>query len=140
MWYTRVMETNNSNINTEANLNNVCPVCHQSILPIYYFCPNCGTKLSSAPLSTSIMTQLGIYLFSIILPMIAFLLVMRWPGLKYSRSSDSKTKAIGIVAWILLIISTFAVIWLSWWSYIALQQSIQSSLNILNADFGSFGL
>jgi hypothetical protein len=81
---------------------NICSFCHQPILPQYYFCPNCGAKINSAPLSTTVGTQAWIYAFSIILPMILFIFVTRWPGVKYFKSSDRKAKLIGQIAWALL--------------------------------------
>ena len=112
----------------------ICPTCHQPVLPQYYFCPNCGTKLNLAPLSTTLTTQLGIYAFSIVLPMILFLFIGKWPGIRYYKSSDPKTKQIGIIAWILLIVSTIATIWLvTIWT----QEIIQSSINSINTDMGS---
>lgn len=109
----------------------ICPVCHQPILPEYYFCPNCGAKLNSAPLSTTVMTQTWIYAFSVILPMICFIYVTKWPGVKYFRSSDPKARTIGTIAWTILIISTIVVIWLV---YLWTQYAIQSSINSINAD------
>jgi hypothetical protein len=96
-----------------SNGQNVCPTCHQPILPQYYFCPNCGTKLNSAPLKTDALTQAGIYAFSIILPLICFIFVTRWPGVKYFKSNDPKAKQIGQAAWTLLILSTVLTIWLA---------------------------
>ncbi len=107
----------------------ICQVCHQPILPTYYFCPNCGTKLNSAPLSTSVATQIGIYLFSIILPSILFLFITRWPGLKYFKSNDKKTKLIGEVALTLLILST---IFTFYFTYIWTLGAIQELNNALN--------
>ena len=109
----------------------VCPLCHQSVLPTYYFCPNCGTSLQQAPLSVTPMAQIGIYTFSIVLPMIGFILVTRWPGMKYYRSEDPKVRQIGQVAWILLILST---IFTCWYVYNWTQNAIQSSIASINAD------
>jgi hypothetical protein len=111
---------------------NLCAVCHQPILPSYYFCPNCGAKINTAPLSTTTQTQTWIYAFSIILPMICFIFVTRWPGLKYYKSKDPKAHQIGQVAWALMILSTILVIWLA---YIWTQAMIQSSINSINTDF-----
>ena len=127
------METNQT-VMVEQNS---CSVCHQSILPQYYFCPNCGTKLNSAPLSTTIGKQIGIYLFSIILPMICFIFVTRWPGIKYFKSKDPKAKLIGEIAWSLLIVSTIFTIWLS---VIWTQNTIQAINKSINADLGSFNI
>jgi hypothetical protein len=113
-----------------------CPVCHQPILPQYYFCPNCGAKIKSTPLSTTLATQVWIYLFSIILPMIAFLFVTRWPGVKYYKSQDPKAKQIGQIAWTLLVLSTLLTIWLV---VVWTQNYIQATVNSLNTDMSSFG-
>ena len=131
------MEINqNENIGVPTSsvpIPNICPNCHQPILPQYYFCPNCGTKLNLAPLSTTAQTQVWIYFFSIILPMICFLFVGKWPGAKYYKSSDPKTKQIGFVAWTLLVLSTIITIFLA----IKLtQETIQSSVNSINTDMG----
>jgi heme/copper-type cytochrome/quinol oxidase subunit 2 len=112
---------------------NTCAVCHQPILPTYYFCPNCGTKIDEAPLSVSVGTQAWIYAFSIILPMILFLFITRWPGVKYFKSNDPKIHHIGQIAWVLLIASTVVTIWLA---YVWTQSMIQSSINSINTDFG----
>ena len=112
-----------------------CSVCHQPILPQYYFCPNCGAKINTAPLSTSIGTQLGMYAFSIILPMMGFIFVTRWPGMKYFKSHDSKTKMIGEVAWTLLILSTIITIWLA---YVWTEETIQSSVSSINASLNGY--
>jgi small-conductance mechanosensitive channel len=112
----------------------VCPYCHQPVLPAYYFCPNCGTKLSAAPLSTSIATQTWIYAFSVILPMMLFIFVTKWPGLKYYRSRDPKARMIGLNAFMLIILSTIVTVWMG---YVWTQDAIQSSINSINADMGS---
>ena len=113
----------------------ICPTCHQPVIPQYYFCPNCGTKLNLAPLSTTLTAQLKVYAFSIILPMICFLFIGKWPGNKYYKSTDPKTKRIGLIAWTLLVLSTIITIWLV---VIWTQGVIQSSINSINTDMGSF--
>ena len=112
-----------------------CPVCHQPILSQYYFCPNCGTKINSTPLSTTPQTQAWIYAFSIILPMICCIFVTRWPGIKYYKSNDPKAKQIGQIAWAILILSTILTIW---FAYVLTQRMIQSSIDSINVDMGSF--
>lgn len=114
---------------------NTCPVCHQPILPQYYFCPNCGAKLNSAPLSTTVKTQAWIYVFSIILPMLCFIFAGKWPGTKYYKSPDPKAKQIGIIAWTLLIFSTIVTVWLV---IIWTQGMIQSSVNSINTDMSAY--
>ena len=118
-----------------SSVSNTCSVCHQPILSQYYFCPNCGAKIKETPLSTTPQTQAFIYAFSIILPMICFIFVTRWPGIKYFKSSDPKAKQIGQIAWTLLIVSTIVVIFLA---YVLTQRMIQSSIDSINTDFSAF--
>jgi len=115
----------------------VCPVCHQPILSTYYFCPNCGAKLApEKPLSTSVFTQAWIYIFSLILPAIAFLAIKYWPGMKYLRSPHWNEKQIGIVAIILMAASTAV---LTWWGIVWIEGYIQSATGGLMGT-GSLGL
>jgi hypothetical protein len=114
----------------------VCPYCHQPILPSYYFCPNCGTNLAAGALSTSEASQAWLYLFSIILPMLGFLLISKWKGWKYYKSQDPKTHQIGTIAIALVIISTIGSIW---YAYVWTQEAIQSSVASINADMSAIG-
>lgn len=116
---------------------NICSVCHIGVQPEYYFCPNCGNNLHPKPLSTSISTQIGIYLFSAILPSICFIMVTRWPGLKYYRSEDKKAKIIGIIAWVILIISTVITYWLA---YIWTKSVVDGALNSASLDLSGYSL
>ena len=100
----------------------VCPQCHQPVLLAYYFCPNCGKNLKEPPLSTSIATQAGIYLLSIIMPAIAFIAIKYWPGMKYLRSADWTKKQIGIIALVLMVASTVVI---TWWLIIWTEGLIQ---------------
>ena len=115
----------------------MCKTCHQPILPQYYFCPNCGTKVNEPPLSTSLTTQLGIYVFSIILPLICFIFVTKWPGNTYFKSQDPKAKQIGTIAWTLIIVSTIVTVWLG---IIWTENFIQSQVAATNADLSADGL
>lgn len=109
----------------------VCPICHQPVLPQYYYCPNCGAKLSAPALSTTPGAQAWLYFFSIILPVICYLAITKWQGWKYYRSPDPKTKQIGSIACLLLAISSVLMIW---FTIVWTQQEIQSSVNAINAD------
>lgn len=115
----------------------VCSYCHQPILSSYYFCPNCGTKIGSGELSTSPQAQAWIYIFSIILPMMCYIFVTRWQGLKYYRSSDPKTRQIGLNAIVLLSLSTIVTLWLGYvWAQEFVQSQVASINAGLNADMG----
>lgn len=116
----------------ELNSVPMCFVCHKNVLPEYYFCPNCGNNLHPTPLSTSIESQILLYSFSLILPMICFLFVTKWKGLKYLRSKDQKTKRIGIIACVILAVSFILAIYsVTVWT----QNFVQSSLDSINTDF-----
>ena len=102
----------------------------------------CGTGrqfcIPVAPgLKTAIEAQAWIYAFSIILPMLCFIFVTKWPGLKYYRSRDPKAKAIGINAIVLITLSTIVTIWLA---YIWTMDAIQASVNSINADMSSLSI
>jgi DNA-directed RNA polymerase subunit RPC12/RpoP len=117
----------------------VCSTCHQPILPQYYFCPNCGTKVNGkeVPLETNTTAQVKIYALSIIQPMVLFLFYTKWHGIKYFKSDDPKAHKIGQIAWALMIISTVVTVWLSCISYVAMTKAIESSLNSsMTTDFG----
>jgi len=104
----------------------LCPQCHQPVLPTEYFCPNCGQKLHEPALSTSLWTQIWIYAFSAILPVICYLAISYWPAIKYFKSDDPAAKQIGIIAIAILTISSIITFWLG---IIWIQQTIQSSIN-----------
>lgn len=121
------------------DISGVCLVCHQPILPQYYFCPNCGTRVDGkeSPLDTTVGAQVKIYLLSIIQPMVLFLFYTKWHGIKYFKSTDPKAHRIGQIAWALMVISIIVTVWLSYASYVWMTQAIQSSLNSsMTTDFG----
>ena len=92
----------------------ICPICHFPVKPEYYFCPNCGAKLSTPPLGVGLVDQLLLYAFSIILPWIAYLAITKWQGIKYLRAPDARTKQVGLIALILLIVSSIIAFWLTY--------------------------
>ncbi len=88
-----------------------CTLCHQPLLPIYYFCPNCGTQVKLPPLSTTFRAQLWMYILSIILPALCYIIIGKWKGLQYLKSQEPKARMIGIIACILLLVSTVLTFW-----------------------------
>ena len=107
----------------------VCPVCHQPVQPTWYFCANCGKALTEKPLSTSTGTQAWIYALSIAMPWIAFLGLSYWPGIRYIKSQDENAKQIGIIAAVLMGLSTIIMMWiLIVWT----ENYVQSSVNSIN--------
>jgi uncharacterized membrane protein YqaE (UPF0057 family) len=100
----------------------VCPFCHFSLSENFYFCPNCGKKISEPPITT--LKEIGVYLLSIFLPPLGL-----WPGIKYLFSKDQRRKRVGIIAIILTIVSTVVTIWLSIAMFNNLNQSISPQIN-----------
>lgn len=78
----------------------VCPVCHLPMKPEYYFCYNCGKNLRPAPLSTTILKQLGLYVGSVVLMPLGLI----W-GLRYIKESSVKGKLIGWACIVITIVS-----------------------------------
>ncbi|KKQ25605.1 MAG: hypothetical protein US39_C0006G0043 [Microgenomates group bacterium GW2011_GWC1_37_12b] len=77
-----------------------CPTCHTDVRPGDYFCYNCGKNLKPKPPSTSLQQQIIVYLESIFLPPFGIFI-----GFRYLRQSDYKSKAVGIAAVVLTILS-----------------------------------
>lgn len=115
----------------------ICPQCHQPVLPTYYFCPNCGKKLTEVPLSTSVMSQFLLYGFSIVLPIICYLAIGYWQGIKYMQSADPKAKQIGIIALVLLLISSAITFWIG---MVWIQNQVQSAISSVGNIGGGSGL
>ncbi len=119
----------------EQPIAQICPRCHFPVKPEYYYCPNCGAKLSEPPLGMGVVDQLLLYAFSIVLPWIAYLAITKWQGIKYLRAPNSRAKQIGIIALVLLVASSIVAVWLTTaWIQGYIQQSMTDVSNI-----GSFG-
>jgi hypothetical protein len=80
------------------------------------------------------MTQTWIYAFSVILPVICYLFITRWPGWKYYKSQDRKTKMIGFSAIVLLVLSSVITFWLA---YVWIDNAIQSFLSSVNREINA---
>lgn len=83
-----------------------CHTCRHIVDATFRFCPYCGKELKSAPASTSLLMQAGIYLLSVLLPPLGL-----WPGIKYARADNRKAKIIGAIAIMLTVISTAITLW-----------------------------
>ena len=83
-----------------VDLTQTCPFCKNIVADMDYSCPTCGRKIREKPLSTSALTQIGIYLLSFLLPPLGLV-----PGFRYLRQNDQKRKIIGIIALILTAVS-----------------------------------
>jgi len=100
--------------------NSICPKCLLPVLPVFYFCPNCGKNLRPKPMPTTIGKQIGIYLLSFFLPPYGL-----WPGIKYLRQEDAKSKIVGGIA-IMLTITAFII---SYFVVIASINQLKSTIN-----------
>ena len=100
----------------------LCRFCNSPVSNNFFFCPTCGKKLHEPPIT--IAKQIGIYALSILLPPLGL-----WPGIKYVFQKDEKTKAVGIIAIILTVISTIVTLWLFMNTITNLTSGIGSPLN-----------
>ena len=100
----------------------ICPFCHFTLNETFYFCPNCGKKISEPPITT--VKEIGVYLVSILLPPLGL-----WPGIKYLFSKNARTKRAGMIAIVLTIISTVITLWLSVALFNNLSKSVNSQMN-----------
>ena len=111
----------------ESNKKEACSVCHLPLLPEYYFCPNCGTKV--VLLGIDPLSQFKLYLFSLILPLIAFIAISNWHGMRYIRSDDPKRKVIGWIALSLIILSTVVS---TWYTIVVVRNAVSGATKDLN--------
>lgn len=70
----------------------LCPACHQPVKLADYFCSNCGKNLRPRPLSTSLSSQIPLYLKTLLLPPLGFI----W-GYRYLRQPDTRSKIVGLI-------------------------------------------
>ena len=82
-----------------------CPQCHIEVRQTDYFCFNCGKNLHPAPPSTSISTQLGLYLKSFLIPPFGIF----W-GFPYLLQPKISSKLVGLVTITLTLLSLYLTI------------------------------
>ena len=107
----------------------ICPSCKKFIIEAFYFCPHCGKNLKPAPIFVSVFKQIGVYAISLLIPPLGL-----WPGIKYLRQSNEKTKIIGVVAIILTVISISVTIWLTIGLINQVDQTVTEQMNINGYD------
>jgi hypothetical protein len=78
---------------TDAVTQSTCPTCHQTVRSSDYYCYNCGFNLKPAPPSTTLSSQLQLYIKSALLPPLGII----W-GYKYLKQAELKSKIVGLVA------------------------------------------
>ncbi len=113
----------------------ICPQCHLPVQPEFYFCPNCGAKLRVPPIATDVQAQVLLYLFSAVLPWIAYLAITKWEGVKYIRASDRQARTIGWIALGILVASSVVAFWLA---TVWINQQINAAMTDVG-NIGSFG-
>ena len=107
-------------INLSSPLPTLCPKCHQVIEVAAYFCPNCGQNLKPTPPSTSLGSQLELYLKSLLLPPMGII----W-GFRYLRQKGISAKIVGLMA----IFLTLAILVIAIKATVDLVNTVNSQIN-----------
>jgi uncharacterized membrane protein YvbJ len=105
-----------------------CKKCGGDISENDYFCPHCGFKIKSAPLNTSITSQLKAYLVSIFFPPLGL-----WYAYRYFKNNDAKSKNIALVIVILNILFFIITVWVTGTVFEYLNNQIQTQLQGLES-------
>lgn len=108
-----------------------CPFCKFPVSENFLFCPNCGKKIKSPPLSITIGKQIYLYLISIFLPPFGL-----FPGIKYASQPDRERKIIGFTLITLTILSTAATAWFT----INFMSILNTTLNTQLGSYKNIGL
>jgi hypothetical protein len=104
-----------------------CKKCHYIISKEWYFCPNCGRKLKRRPLSTSILTQIGLYLTCLLFPPFGLI-----PGMRYLLQKRAGAAVIGSICIVLTIIATAVTLLVAQKMYVNLQKQIDQQMQYYN--------
>lgn len=80
----------------------ICKRCKQPVQESFYFCPNCGKKIKEPPPSTSIPSQLVVYLVSLFLTPLGLIYAY-----KYFRHGGTKERYIAITAVVLTCLTIY---------------------------------
>ncbi len=113
-----------------APLMTTCPVCHITVPASFFFCPNCGASLRPSPPVVTLKQQISAYSVALFLPPFGL-----WYVWKYIRSSDPKTKKVGVVALTLTVISIIITIW----TVVGLTNSVNQAVNQSLGSYGNLG-
>ncbi len=99
-----------------------CQFCGQIVASNYYYCPYCGKKLIQPPITT--LAEIGIYLFSLLLPPLGL-----WPAIRYLSQKNPRAKRVGTIALALTVIASVITIWISIVSFNSIIKTINTQLN-----------
>lgn len=105
-----------------------CPYCGAVLNGDFAFCPSCGKKLKEKQLSTSLFTQISLYVVAILLPPLGY-----WPGIKYFKNPDPKAQKLGMYLIIITTLSTIITLWLTY-------AFVQSYINDINSALNGTGI
>jgi hypothetical protein len=109
----------------------ICPFCSTLVDTTAFFCSVCGKNVKEKPLSTGILTQIGLYLVSVFLPPLFLGLTI-----KYLKSKDPKAKQVGMISLGLTVITLIVVIWLS----ISVAKNLTRTINQQFNQYENLGL
>lgn len=82
-------------------------------------------QLKNKSLSTTVGKQTFIYLMSVFLPPLGL-----WPGIKYLKQKDDKSRMIGFIAITLTIISTAITVWFTLRFINVFNRELNNNLNL----------
>lgn len=85
--------------------NPTCPKCHTKVRESDYYCFNCGTNLKPAPPSISASAQMVLYLKCLLIPPFGIV----W-AYKYLKQPDTNSKLVGVIAIVITLAATVALI------------------------------
>lgn len=104
----------------------VCPFCHIGVRTTDFYCFNCGKNLHPKPLSTSIPSQVVLYLGSVFLAPLGIL----W-GFRYIRQESSTSKVVGLIAGLLSLATVVIVLSIVGNLFNTVNEQINGSMQIL---------
>lgn len=109
----------------DTDTQSICNHCHGNISTADYYCPNCGKNVREKPLSTSIVKQIWLYIFSLLLPPLGI-----WPAIKYLKQEDGKARKIGIIILVLTAVSIVLTIWATMNFVNSFNSALNNQMNI----------
>lgn len=104
--------------------NKQCPKCAGSISENDYFCPHCGKKIKTPPISTSLGTQILAYLVAVFAPPFGL-----WYTYRYFKNGDKLSKNIAIATIILTIVSLVVTVWTTELLFTYVNRQVQTQLD-----------
>ncbi len=101
-----------------------CRKCGGAISETDYFCPHCGKKIKTPPISTALGTQILAYLVSVFVPPFGL-----WYTYRYFRNGDPRSKKIAIATIVLTVASIILTVWTTELLFTYLNRQVQNQLD-----------